>query len=78
LVEAVRPFPVSVLMSSPTGLTAVDLAQLGVRRISVGSALCRVAWRAFLAAARTLIDDGSFDGLAHAASFEELNRFFSE
>jgi 2-methylisocitrate lyase-like PEP mutase family enzyme len=78
LVDAVRPYPVNVLMSSNTGLTAGDLAQLGVRRISVGSALCRVAWGAFLGAARTLINDGSFDGLAHAATFAELNGLFTE
>lgn len=78
LVDAVRPYPVNVLVSSDTGLTVNDLAQLGVRRISVGSAFSRVAWGAFLAAARKLIEDGSFAGLAGASSFDELNGLFTE
>ncbi len=78
LIDAVRPYPVNVLMSSDTGLTATDLAQLGVRRISVGSAFSRVAWGAFLAAARKLIEDGSFEGLARAAGFGELNALFTQ
>ncbi|OBH82473.1 2-methylisocitrate lyase [Mycobacterium sp. E2989] len=77
LVDAVRPYPVNVLMSSDTGLTVTDLAHLGVRRISVGSALSRVAWGAFLAAARKLIEDGSFAGLAGATGFDELNALFT-
>lgn len=78
LIDAVRPYPVNVLVSSDTGLTVNDLAQLGVRRISVGSAFSRVAWGAFLAAARKLIEDGSFAGLAQASSFDELNALFTE
>ncbi|WP_322860233.1 isocitrate lyase/phosphoenolpyruvate mutase family protein [Mycobacterium europaeum] len=78
LVDAVRPYPVNVLMSSNSGLTVADLAELGVRRISIGSAFSRVAWGAFLAAARKLKDDGSFEGLAGAASFDELNALFTE
>ena len=76
LVDAVAPKPLNVLISSDTGLRVRDLADLGVRRISVGSALARTAWGAFLAAARTLADDGSFTGLDGAASFAELNEMF--
>jgi 2-methylisocitrate lyase-like PEP mutase family enzyme len=76
LVDALRPHPVNVLMSSDTGLTVGDLAALGVRRISVGSALTRVAWAAFLSAARQLAEGGSFAGLDGAASFGELNALF--
>lgn len=78
LVDAVAPYPVNVLVSSDTGLTVTDLAELGVRRISVGSAFSRVAWGAFLAAARKLIEGGSFEGLTGAASFDELNTLFAE
>ncbi len=47
IVKAVAPHPVNVLVSAPTpGLTVARLADLGVRRISVGSALARVAWAA--------------------------------
>ncbi|HEX7428478.1 MAG TPA: isocitrate lyase/phosphoenolpyruvate mutase family protein, partial [Mycobacterium sp.] len=76
LVDALNPYPVNVLMASDTGLTVNDLAELGVRRISVGSALSRVAWGAFLSAARQLAEAGSFAGLAGAASFGELNGLF--
>jgi 2-methylisocitrate lyase-like PEP mutase family enzyme len=78
LVEAVSPVPVNVLMSSDTGLTVADLSDLGVRRISVGSALSRLAWGAILNAARAMLDEGSFGGLAGAASFDELNQLFAE
>jgi 2-methylisocitrate lyase-like PEP mutase family enzyme len=77
LVQAVTPKPLNVLVSSPgPGLTVSRLADLGVRRISVGGALARVAWRAFLRAAREIAGAGSFDGLADAASFAELNAVF--
>ena len=77
LVDALRPYPVNVLMGSDTGLTVNDLAELGVRRISVGSAMSRVAWGAFLSAARQIADEGSFAGLAGAAGFDELNGLFA-
>jgi 2-methylisocitrate lyase-like PEP mutase family enzyme len=76
IVEAVQPRPVNVLMSANTGLHLADLAELGVRRVSVGSALARVAWGAFLRAAREIADNGSFAGLEGAATFDELNRIF--
>jgi 2-methylisocitrate lyase-like PEP mutase family enzyme len=77
LVAALRPYPINVLMGSDTGMTVADLAELGVRRISVGSALSRVAWGAFLSAAGQLAETGSFAGLAQAAPFDELNSLFT-
>jgi len=77
LVNALRPYPVNVLVSTGIGPTVTDLAELGVRRISVGSALSRVAWGAFLRAARLLAGEGSFQGLADAAGFDELNGLFT-
>jgi 2-methylisocitrate lyase-like PEP mutase family enzyme len=77
LVDALRPYPINVLMGSDTGLTVADLAELGVRRISVGSALSRVAWGAFLSAASQIAEAGSFAGLAQAAPFDRLNSLFS-
>jgi 2-methylisocitrate lyase-like PEP mutase family enzyme len=77
LVKAVAPRPVNVLVSSPSpSLTVPRLAELGVRRVSVGSALARVAWGGFMRAARALADEGSFAGLADAAPFAELDRVF--
>ena len=77
VVAAVAPKPVNVLMSSPSELTVADLAALGVRRISVGGGLARVAWTAFIGAARTLAE-GKFDGFGGAISGGELNAFFSD
>jgi 2-methylisocitrate lyase-like PEP mutase family enzyme len=76
IVAAVHPKPVNVLMSSHTGLRRADLADLGVRRVSVGSALARAAWTAFMRAAKRIADAGSFEGLADLVSFAELNALF--
>jgi 2-methylisocitrate lyase-like PEP mutase family enzyme len=76
IVKAVAPRPVNVLVSAPSGdLTLSRLADLGVRRISVGSALARVAWGGFMKAAQGMAE-GSFEGLAGAAPFAELNGLF--
>jgi 2-methylisocitrate lyase-like PEP mutase family enzyme len=74
LVKAVAPRPLNVLLSSP-GLTVPELRDLGVRRVSVGSALARVAWGGFLRAARELAG-GTVESFAGAAPFAELNRIF--
>jgi 2-methylisocitrate lyase-like PEP mutase family enzyme len=79
IVKAVAPKPVNVLVGAPSpDLSVSRLADLGVRRISVGSALARAAWGGFLRAARTLAETGSFDGLAGATPFAELNGLFGD
>jgi len=79
IVRAVAPKPVNVLISAPVpGLSLSSLADLGVRRVSVGSALARVAWGAFIRAAQRLAETGSFDVFADAAPFRELDDFFRE
>lgn len=77
LVAAVAPLPVNILMGGASGSTVAALADLGVRRISVGGALARVAWGAFIEAAEQICGEGSFAGLAHAASGKRLNDLFS-
>jgi 2-methylisocitrate lyase-like PEP mutase family enzyme len=78
LVKTVAPKPVNVLMSAPSKVLSVSrLADLGVRRVSVGSALSRVAWGAFIRAARSLAATGTFDAFADAVPFSELNGVFS-
>ncbi len=62
LIAAVSPKPVNILMSRNTGLTVADVAELGVRRISVGSSLSRAAWTAFMHAAEAIAKEGSFRG----------------
>lgn len=77
IVKAVAPKPINVLVSAPgPDATVARLADLGVRRISVGSALSRVAWGAFLRAARGIAATGTFEGLDGAAPFAELNAMF--
>ena len=77
VVKASAPKPVNVLIGAP-GHTVAELAALGVRRISVGGALARVAWGALLRAARLLTNEGRFDGFAEAAPHPELNGFFRD
>jgi 2-methylisocitrate lyase-like PEP mutase family enzyme len=77
IVKAVAPKPVNVIASRPDpNMTVAKLAQLGVRRISVGSGLARVAWGAFIRAARAIVNDGTFDAFADAAPGLELNDLF--
>jgi 2-methylisocitrate lyase-like PEP mutase family enzyme len=77
IVKAVSPKPVNVLVSAPSPVFSISrLTDLGVRRISVGAALARVAWGAFIRAARSIAETGSFDALADAAQFSELNDRF--
>ena len=79
LVDAISPHAVNVLVASPSPeLSQARLAEMGVRRISVGSALARVAMGAMLRSARAIAESGSFDGLEGAASFEELDGIFAE
>jgi 2-methylisocitrate lyase-like PEP mutase family enzyme len=79
IVKAVAPKPVNVLVSRPgPDLTLSRLTDLGVRRISVGSALSRVAWGAFIAAARSIANTGQFESLSEGASFAELNEVFGQ
>jgi methylisocitrate lyase len=75
VVKAVAPKPVNVLVGADFS-TVSQLADLGVRRISVGGALARAAWAGFLAAAREIATQGTFKGLATAVPFAEINSAF--
>jgi 2-methylisocitrate lyase-like PEP mutase family enzyme len=78
IVKSVSPKPVNVLVSAPGELTIARLKDLGVRRISVGGALSRVAWGAFIRAARSIKETGSFDSLGDAASHKEISDLFQQ
>jgi 2-methylisocitrate lyase-like PEP mutase family enzyme len=68
--------PVNVIGGlGPTPLTVEQLAAAGVRRISVGSALARIALGAFLDAAREVKAQGSFSFTSRCASFKEIEAF---
>jgi 2-methylisocitrate lyase-like PEP mutase family enzyme len=78
IVKAVAPKPVNVLVSSNNcQLTVSQLADLGVRRISVGGALARAAWSGFIKAAKEIQEDGSFASFAELTPFGELNGLFA-
>jgi 2-methylisocitrate lyase-like PEP mutase family enzyme len=51
---------------------------MGVRRISVGGSLARVAMHAFIRTATEVARDGSFDGFGGLITNAELNKFFGE
>jgi 2-methylisocitrate lyase-like PEP mutase family enzyme len=78
LVKAVAPKPVNVLVSSNNcKLTLSQLADVGVRRISVGGALARAAWAGFIKAAKEIHEQGSFASFADLTPFGELNDLFA-
>jgi len=78
VVKAVAPKPVNLLIGFPSELTVSDVAELGVRRISVGGALARAAWGGFIGAAKLIAEKGHFDGFAGTPGNAELNRLFVE
>lgn len=73
VVQAVAPQPANVLADRDFA-TVAELAGLGVRRISVGGALARVAWTAVLEAAREIAERGSFTALGRALPSAEIDR----
>jgi 2-methylisocitrate lyase-like PEP mutase family enzyme len=78
VVKAVAPKPVNFLNSGAFGFTVADLTAMGVRRISVGGSLARVAMHAFIRTATEIARDGKFDGFAGLITNAELNKFFAE
>ena len=75
VVDALAPKPVNVLVGNDS-VTVSALAQLGVRRISVGGGLSRAAWTGFLQAATEIAEHGTFGGLGRTAAFADINKLF--
>jgi 2-methylisocitrate lyase-like PEP mutase family enzyme len=76
LVCSSLPKPVNVVVGvGGTRYSVDELAQAGVKRISLGAALSRAALGAFLRAVREVKENGTFDFLDHALPFSEANRF---
>jgi methylisocitrate lyase len=75
VVAAVAPKPVNVLVGSDF-TTVAELAELGVRRISVGGALARAAWGGFLRAAKEIAERGTFAALTDAVPFADIDGAF--
>ena len=76
IVKAARPLPVNVLAASSMPLSLQQLEELGVRRVSVGSALARAAWTGFISAARGIAKDHTIAGLDQITPYDEINNFF--
>lgn len=78
IVAAAGGRPVNVLVYGDYGLCVADIAAAGARRISIGGALARAAWAAFIEATRLIAEEGSFRGLANNGPSAPLNPFFSD
>ncbi len=75
---SIAPKPLNLLVGSASELTLKEISALGVRRVSVGGALARVAWGGFMRAAKLIAEQGRFDEFANVASGHELDSFFRE
>lgn len=75
VVKAVAPRPVNLLVGSDF-ITVAEAAAAGVRRISVGGALARAAWRGFLDSAGEIAAQGTFTGLTRAVPWAEIEGQF--
>jgi 2-methylisocitrate lyase-like PEP mutase family enzyme len=70
--------PVNVVMGlQGAQLSLAQLSAIGVRRVSVGSALCRTALGAFLRAGREMREQGTFTFAEEAVSPREMNAVFT-
>jgi len=76
VIKAVAPKPVNILIGKNMGLRVSDVAELGARRISVGAALARTAWTAFINAARAIAKDGDFSGFDGIMNTSEVSSWF--
>ena len=71
--------PVNVVMSAADpSLTLAQLAEAGVKRVSVGGALSRLALAAFLDGAREMKDKGTFTWVRRTVPSKELKAVFKE
>ncbi|MGO4000205.1 MULTISPECIES: isocitrate lyase/phosphoenolpyruvate mutase family protein [Pseudomonas] len=76
VVRAVAPKPVNVLMSGGLKLTVAQLAEMGVKRISVGSAMALAAYGEFFRAAQEIRDHGTFGFTERSMPFAQANQLF--
>jgi 2-methylisocitrate lyase-like PEP mutase family enzyme len=70
--------PVNVVMGlQGVQLSLAELSAIGVKRISVGSALSRAALGAFLRAAREMRENGTFAFADQAVGYRDINAMFA-
>jgi 2-methylisocitrate lyase-like PEP mutase family enzyme len=77
LVRAVAPKPVSVLIGGPH-LNLEQVAELGVRRVSVGGSLARIAYSALVTAANHIANKGDFAPLIEGVPRKQINDLFAD
>ena len=71
--------PVNVVMGlQGVQLTLAELSSMGVKRVSLGSTLSRVALGTFLRAAREMHDHGTFTFAKDAATMREISAMLKE
>jgi 2-methylisocitrate lyase-like PEP mutase family enzyme len=78
VVKAAGRKPVNLLNHTNLGFTVKEIGEMGVRRISVGGTISRVAMDAFIKSARDIMENGKFDSFAGIISNAELNKFFGK
>ncbi|KRA08515.1 isocitrate lyase/PEP mutase family protein [Pseudomonas sp. Root569] len=76
VVKAVAPKPVNVLMSGCLKLSVAQLSAMGVKRISVGSAMALAAYGEFYRAAREVHEQGTFTFTERSMSYAQATQFF--
>src|SRR3989442_1381635 len=77
IVTELAPKPVNILVSNNIGLKVADLADMGVRRISVGSSFAGTAWTGFIPAAELISKEGKLNRFDGNRPLAERNNFFS-
>ena len=71
--------PVNVVMGlAGSSLDLAALAALGVKRVSVGSALCRAAFGEFVRAAREMREHGTLGFAKDAIGYAEISAMFDQ
>lgn len=71
--------PVNIVMGLPgMTFTLQDLAEAGAKRISVGSALARLAYGSLIRAGQEMASGGTFGFSADAAGFAEIEKLIAE
>lgn len=76
VVKALHPKPINLLVFGIDHSLAMA-AELGVRRISVGGSLARMAWSGFMKSAKEMAEKGTFTEFANGYPGGELNKMFS-
>jgi 2-methylisocitrate lyase-like PEP mutase family enzyme len=79
VVKAIAPRPLNVVMGlNDADFSLDELAALGVKRISLGSSLARVAYGAFFRAAEEIRQKRNFGFAKGTMSYGEINKLFRE